>query len=329
MLCPKVTTWLPCCIGPHADSQFAGPATRQVEETHKATSHAFPLVQYLIDPYEHTILTCSHCVPYGAIPCLYAVHCCPGSRRFQPNGDGQLGSVGDVVLSGAATGWIDGLTVVVVVIVGFLISGFGSAAGFISGCCSRQGHDGHALPVQSARDHVCNGQFDAQLSSVNDSSPSNVPSVQVLSSEAHVWSHVLNLKNSLEVPFAKINPSSSQFWASCNVHVFTGRGSCSADRDQLLQIVDLLTHHQLAIDPVSDANDKNTCPCSIVSHRGVVQFSPSAESVSVTDAGALLDKLRSAKNSGKILFICAYMRLKILSSAVIIIKRSVLIAIVK
>ena len=73
-------------------------------ETHKATSHALPFVQYLIDPYEQTILTCSHCVPYGATACLYAVHCCPGSRRFQPKGEGQFGSFGDVVLKGAETG---------------------------------------------------------------------------------------------------------------------------------------------------------------------------------------------------------------------------------
>ncbi|MBP6257316.1 hypothetical protein KA405_06665 [Patescibacteria group bacterium] len=63
-----------------------------------------PFVQYLIDPYEQTILTCSHSVPNGATACLYAVHCFPGSRRAHPNGAGQFGSFGEVAARGADTG---------------------------------------------------------------------------------------------------------------------------------------------------------------------------------------------------------------------------------
>ena len=50
-------------------------------------------------------------------------------------------------------------------IVGFLISGFGSSlvTGFISGCLSRQGHSGQAVPVQIILDHVWVGQLDGQL----------------------------------------------------------------------------------------------------------------------------------------------------------------------
>ena len=80
------------------------------------------------------------------------------------------------------------MLVVVVVIVGFLISGFGSDTGLISGCLSRQGHSGQVVPVHTVVHHVHAGQFavEAQLNSVNDSSPSNVQSVQVLTSEVHV-----------------------------------------------------------------------------------------------------------------------------------------------
>jgi hypothetical protein len=110
-----------------------------------------------------------------------------------------------------------------------------------------------------------------------------------------------------------------------NVQFFAGSGSCSADRDQLLQTVDLLSHHPLAIDHVSVVNERKTCPCSIVSHRGVVHGSQFAESVSVTAVGAVPGKFKSAKNHGNTLFNCAYMRLKVLNRAVMMIKRSVLI----
>lgn len=73
-------------------------------------------------------------------------------------------------------------------IVGFLISGFGSVAGFISGCLSKQGHSGQVVHVQTVVHHVHAGQFalEVQLNSVNDSSPSNVQSTQVLISERQV-----------------------------------------------------------------------------------------------------------------------------------------------
>ncbi len=117
---------------------------------------------------------------------MYKVPCCPGSRRTHQVGDGQFGSLGDdgVVRVFVVTCLIVGFTVVTV---GFLISGFGVSctSGLISGVFSRQGHSGHCTPVPMTV-HVATAvqlAADAQLNSVNDSSPSNVPSLHVLSSE--------------------------------------------------------------------------------------------------------------------------------------------------
>jgi hypothetical protein len=124
---------------------------------------------------------------------------------------------------------IAGFTVVIVgfLISGFLISGFG-ASGLISGVFSRQGHSGQVVHVPATVPvaSVGSGQLvEAQLNSVNDSSPSKVPSLQVLSSEVQVVSPVFDVKNSLDVPFAKTSPLSSQLFGSCRVHVFEGSGS--------------------------------------------------------------------------------------------------------
>jgi hypothetical protein len=118
-----------------------------------------------------------------------------------------------------------------VVTVGFLISGLGVSltSGLISGVFSRQGHSGHCVPVHETTLPLKSsgvGQLaDAQLNSVNVSSPSKPPSTHVLVSDVHVCSPVVDLKNSLDVPFAKIRPFNSQFDGSCSVQVSEGSGS--------------------------------------------------------------------------------------------------------
>ena len=187
---------------------------------------------YLIDPYEQTTDTFSQVCQKRTDDDVYKVHCCPGSRRAHPVGDGQFGSLGaEGVTVVVVTCLIVGFVLVMVVTVGFLISGFGASCAWdvISGVFARQGHSGHCVPVHTIAlplQRSEEGQLaDAQLNSVNVASPSNVPSLHVLTSEVQFCSPVFDEKNALEVPLAKIKPFNSQFAGSWRIHVFDGRGS--------------------------------------------------------------------------------------------------------
>jgi hypothetical protein len=72
----------------------------------------------------------------------------------------------------------------------------------------------------------------------------------------------------------------------------------------------------------SCAKERNTLPCSIVSHHGVVQGFPIL-AIAISPSGALTGAM-SEKNSGKLFDCHAYSNHTAVSSAVVMIRRSVL-----